>query len=385
MALGNISGWAQHDAQREEQFSYAYWTSKASDVRNNMGMIDSTNKTLAGPEHRLLPASEMWNEYLKVAQSRGIKPNYAAFKENYDKLVQQDNTQFMNLFTSAMAQGLDTDDIRESINANPEMKQRLTKLMMQSDPETQATLAPFLKEEQSFWDMVEESPLMFGGGALATGYAAKKFGPSLLNKLKPGGLGTTAGLAASGQLVEMALENFGVDKSTADKIGAATQIGLGGYVGKDFLTKEGRAKLFGQTKGEPAVAEKSGLSKRQQTKLDRNKAKLKTAREKVALAKKQYKGFKDAGFSKPGQMPIWGNLNYEGAQNASKRIEAAQREVNKIKKSIKYYEDLEKKKFRPGRPAVPPKTKPPGFKGVGRGAMALLPMAMGLYDWFNEE
>mgnify|MGYP003149854713 CR=1 FL=1 len=312
-------------------------------------MIDAKNKTLANPEHALLPASKMWNEYLKVAQSRGIRPNYAAFKQNYDKLVQQDNAQFMNLFTGAMAQGLDTDDIRKAVNANPEMKQRLTKLMMQSDPETQAAIAPFLKEEQSFWDMVGESPLMFGGGALATGYAAQKFGPSLLNKLKPGGLGTTAGLAASGQLVEMALENFGVDKSTADKIGAAAQVGLSGYVGKDFLTKEGRAKLFGQTKGQPAVPEKSGLSKRQQTKLDRAKIKMKAERLKGVLTEKETKA------------------------------------LGKYEKSIKYYEDLEKKKFRAAKPEVKPKTKPPGFKGYGRGAMALLPMAMGLYDWFNEE
>ena len=147
----------------------------------------------------------------------------------------------------------------------------------------------------------------------------------------------------------MALENFGVDKSTADKIGAATQIGLSGYVGKDLLTKRGRAELFGTTKGKAAVPEKSGLGKRQQSKLEKAKIKLKAARlSKVPTA-------------------------------------AEAKEIKKLEKSVKYYEDLEKKKFRPARPAVKPKTKPPGLKGYGKGAMALLPMAMGLYDWFNEE
>ena len=278
MALGSVQGWAQHDAQREEGFSYAYWTSKASDVRNNMGFIDAKNKTLAGPDHRLLPASEMWNSYLKTAQSRGIRPDYAAFKQNYDKLVQQDNSQFMNLFNGALAQGLDTDDIRKSINANPEMKHRLTQLMMQAPPDQQAQIAQFLKEDKSFWETVEENPLMYGAGALGAGYAAKKFGPGLLGKLKPGGLGTTAGLAMSGNLIQAALEKFGVDEATADKLGAATQVGLGAYVGKDFLTKKGREGLFGMTEGKAAVPERPGLTKKQTGTLKGRRAQLKKIR-----------------------------------------------------------------------------------------------------------
>jgi hypothetical protein len=241
MALGNMQAWAQHNQQKEDAFSYAYWTSKASDVRGNIGQIDVTNKTLAGPQHTLLPASQMWNEYLKAAQSRGIKPNYAAFRENYTKLKAQDDAQFLNMFTSAQMRGLKPKDIRKAINADPKMKQKLINAMMNTnDPELQAQIASLLQEEKSLRDKISENPLPYLAGGAGAYWGLKKFGPKIAG-FKPG-LGTAALLLGSGGMASDMLEGAGLSESEANLIGRGGVGALSAYLGRDAfraLTPEG--------------------------------------------------------------------------------------------------------------------------------------------------
>ena len=80
-----------------------YWQEKIDDVKGNIGSFDLENKTITGPQNKLLDASTMWNQYLKAAQSRGVKPDYTTWKQNYNLLVKQDNQQFLNTLDSAMA------------------------------------------------------------------------------------------------------------------------------------------------------------------------------------------------------------------------------------------------------------------------------------------
>ena len=248
MVMGSLEGWADYENQRLTSFDNQYWTSKIADVKGNLGSINREDKSFSAPQHSLLPVEQMWNQYLKAAQSRGIRPDYTLFKTNYENLKSLDDQQFLGLLNTASLAGLSQSKIKKSIHNNPEMKGRLEQLFMQSsdNPELQASIAPYLTEASggNILDTLTENPLLAGGLGYGGYQAYKKFGGGK-------GLGTSAMLPFSGDILAGFMENFGVEEGSAKDLGNIGQVGLGlglggagvaGEIGRLF-TPGGRAKL----------------------------------------------------------------------------------------------------------------------------------------------
>ncbi len=250
MVMGSLEGWADYENQRLTSFDNQYWTSKIADVKGNLGSINREDKSFSAPKHSLLPVEQMWNQYLKAAQSRGIRPDYTLFKTNYENLKELDNQQFLGLINTASLAGLSQSKIKKSIDNNPEMKARLEQLFMQSsdNPELQASIAPYLTESGggNILDTLTENPLLAGGLGYGGYQAYKRFGGG-----KGFGLGVSSMLPFSGDILAGLMENFGVEEGSAEDLGDIGQIGLGLGLGGASAAKEigrlftpgGRAKL----------------------------------------------------------------------------------------------------------------------------------------------
>tara|TARA_R110002050_G_scaffold17407_4_gene51732 strand:+ start:4997 stop:6250 length:1254 start_codon:yes stop_codon:yes gene_type:complete len=243
--------WDKFFAERNANYNNMYWQQKIDDVKTNTGSFDLESKVIQGPQNKLLDASSMWNQYLKSAKSRGVKPDYTTWKQNYNELVKQDNKQFLNTLDSAMASGMKIKDIQKAIVNDVSMKDRLMTVITEAeDLESKQRAAAYLKKpKKSIFEKALENPLTTAAAGYGAYTAAKKYMP----KKYLGGVGAGLGVAASGEIIQNALEAMGVEVQDADKLAALGQgglaAGLGGVQGaKDignllFGGKKGRAKL----------------------------------------------------------------------------------------------------------------------------------------------
>tara|TARA_Y100001938_G_scaffold139528_1_gene206505 strand:+ start:2383 stop:3669 length:1287 start_codon:yes stop_codon:yes gene_type:complete len=259
--------WDKFFAERNANYNNLYWQEKIDDVKGNIGSFDLENKTITGPQNKLLDASTMWNQYLKAAQSRGVKPDYTTWKQNYNLLVKQDNQQFLNTLDSAMASGMKIKDIQKAIVNDVSMKDRLMNVITQAeDLESKQRAAAYLKKpKKTIFEKMLDNPLTTAAGGYGAYKAAQKFMPNYTpwdgGKGGKGkfGFGGALGVAASGEVIQNALEAMGLDVQDADKLAALGQgglaAGLGGAQGaKDLATyifggKKGRKKIKGRYTG----------------------------------------------------------------------------------------------------------------------------------------
>ena len=239
--------WDKFFAERNANYNNLYWQEKIDDVKGNIGSFDLENKTISGPQSKLLDASSMWNQYLKAAQSRGVKPDYTTWKQNYNLLVKQDNQQFLNTLDSAMASGMKIKDIQKAIVNDVSMKDRLMNVITQAeDLESKQRAAAYLKKpKKTIFERMLENPLTTAAGGYGAYKAAQKFMPK---KFK-GGLGAALGVSASGEVIQNALEAMGLDVQDADKLAALGQGGLAAGLGGARGAKDVGRLLFGGTKG----------------------------------------------------------------------------------------------------------------------------------------
>ena len=236
MALGSVEGWQQHEAIKAQNFSDSYWMQKITDVQGNMGTIDRKNKTLTAPTGTLLPVEQMWNQYLKIAQNKGISADYVAFKTNYDKLKAQDDSQLLGLLNTAKLGGIGASKIRKIIKKNPELSSRIEKIWLSSanDPELQAAITPYLSAEGSdgILDTITENPLIAGGLGYGGYKAFQKFGS------KAPTLGTASMLPFSGEILSTLMQTMGIEEDAAKNLGNVGQVGLGLGLGGAGAIKE---------------------------------------------------------------------------------------------------------------------------------------------------
>jgi len=198
---GRAQKWQDYRNLRTNQLDENFWTKVTKEVRDNPGSIDTTNKAINFPTHLLESSDSLWKKYSDAAISKGLKPNYTQFLENYKLVKDYDNNKIAKLINSAATLGVKTRDIKKSLKANKDATTKLQKIMLNANPETQDLLAPYLTKDKTltdYWknvgkdimEMPGEHPLattILGAGALGGGaYGAYRGAKGAYNYMRPG-------------------------------------------------------------------------------------------------------------------------------------------------------------------------------------------------------
>ena len=99
--------------RRQEDFDASYWQSKVRQLQANSGDFNVKDKTISVPQQNVPTMGNMWNEYVKATQSRGIRPNYQQFVEQYSNLSNLSNYNVINTLQSAGLAGMTDTQIRK--------------------------------------------------------------------------------------------------------------------------------------------------------------------------------------------------------------------------------------------------------------------------------
>jgi len=169
-------------ALRQEKFDASFWESKIRGIMANSGEFNVKDKTLSIPQDTLANPTDMWNQYIKATQSRGLKPNYGQFIEQYNNLSKVKYSNLMNTLSSAEASGMSPKDIRKAIKNNPELTRLVNEAIKLAPNEDKAKLGLYVKPgSKSFLEAPMENLLTLGVG-LGGAYAAGKAGPIIAEK-----------------------------------------------------------------------------------------------------------------------------------------------------------------------------------------------------------
>lgn len=166
----------QRKAKRQSDFDAAFWETKIRNIMANSGTFNVKDKTISAPVVEIPDANSSWAEYTKAVASRGLKPNYEQFLQQYNNLKDVRTSALLNNLTSAQASGMSMKDIKKAIKKDPEI-QRLLKegIVANPDSEVKATLGAYLpKQKKSFMDALK-TPLIAGGAAAGTFLAPKAY------------------------------------------------------------------------------------------------------------------------------------------------------------------------------------------------------------------
>tara|TARA_R100000278_G_C5472226_1_gene164891 strand:- start:7 stop:954 length:948 start_codon:yes stop_codon:yes gene_type:complete len=163
-------------AKRQSDFDAAFWETKIRNIMANSGTFNVKDKTISAPVVEIPDANSSWAEYTKAVASRGLKPNYEQFLQQYNNLKDVRTSALLNNLTSAQASGMSMKDIRKAIKKDPEI-QRLLKegIVANPDSEVKATLGAYLpKQKRGFMDALK-TPLIAGGAAAGTFLGPKAY------------------------------------------------------------------------------------------------------------------------------------------------------------------------------------------------------------------
>ena len=123
----------------------------------------------------------MWNEYVKAVQSRGLRPSYQQFVDQYSTLQNLANYNVINTLQSAGLSGMTDKQIKKQIKNNPELRQQLLEIVKKT-PSAKAgeigykeLAAGYLTKEQTKTEWMQENPLKTLGGGAAAIWAANKY------------------------------------------------------------------------------------------------------------------------------------------------------------------------------------------------------------------
>ena len=108
-------------AKRQENFDASYWETKIRNIMNNSGTFNVKDKTITAPVVNIPNAQDSWQDYVKATTSRGLKPKYEQFLQQYNNLKDVRTSALLNNLTSAQASGMSMKDIKKAIKKDPEI------------------------------------------------------------------------------------------------------------------------------------------------------------------------------------------------------------------------------------------------------------------------
>lgn len=163
-------------AKRQNNFDASYWDTKIRNIMANTGSFNVKDKTITAPVVNIPNAQDSWEDYVKATTSRGLKPKYEQFLQQYNNLKDVRTSALLNNLTSAQASGMSMKDIKKAIKKDPEIQRLLTEgIVANPDSEVKATLGAYLpKQKKGFMDALK-TPLIAGGAAAGTFLAPKAY------------------------------------------------------------------------------------------------------------------------------------------------------------------------------------------------------------------
>ena len=74
---------ANRRASKGNKLDSLFWAKTAESIYSDIGSIDTENKSISFPTENLKSKEQLWNDYLSLAQSQGVRPDYAKFAQTY--------------------------------------------------------------------------------------------------------------------------------------------------------------------------------------------------------------------------------------------------------------------------------------------------------------
>tara|TARA_Y100001973_G_C5183772_1_gene326507 strand:+ start:237 stop:1172 length:936 start_codon:yes stop_codon:yes gene_type:complete len=165
--------------KRQADFDADFWESKIRNMVSNTGTFSVKDKTISIPQDNVSTPADMWNQYLRATESRGLKPDYRQFVDQYNNLNKIKTTKLLNTLGNAQASGMSTKDIRKAVKKDPELQALVKEAMNLLPNDQKAELGQYIAPGRKGF---LEDPMGNLGtlGAGAAGYfAATKGGPAI--------------------------------------------------------------------------------------------------------------------------------------------------------------------------------------------------------------
>ena len=165
--------------KRQADFDADFWESKIRDMVSNTGTFSVKDKTISIPQDNVSTPADMWNQYLRATESRGLKPDYRQFVDQYNNLNQIKTTKLLNTLGNAQASGMSTKDIRKAVKKDPELQALVKEAMNLLPNEQKAELGQYIAPGRKGFLEDPMGNLGTLGAGVAGYYGATKAGPAI--------------------------------------------------------------------------------------------------------------------------------------------------------------------------------------------------------------
>ena len=165
--------------KRQADFDADFWESKIRNMVSNTGTFSVKDKTISIPQDNVSTPADMWNQYLRATESRGLKPDYRQFVDQYNNLNQIKTTKLLNTLGNAQASGMSSKDIRKAVKKDPELEALVREAMNLLPNEQKAELGQYIAPgKKGFFEDPMSNLGTLGAGAVGY-YGATKAGPAI--------------------------------------------------------------------------------------------------------------------------------------------------------------------------------------------------------------
>ena len=165
--------------KRQSDFDADFWESKIRNMVSNTGTFSIKDKTISIPQDNVGTPADMWNQYLRATESRGLKPDYRQFVDQYNNLNKIKTTKLLNTLGNAQASGMSSKDIRKAVKKDPELEALVREAMNLLPNDQKAELGQYIAPGKKGFFEDPMSNLDTLGAGVAGYYGATKAGPAI--------------------------------------------------------------------------------------------------------------------------------------------------------------------------------------------------------------
>ena len=165
--------------KRQSDFDADFWESKIRNMVSNTGTFSIKDKTISIPQDNVGTPADMWNQYLRATESRGLKPDYRQFVDQYNNLNKIKTTKLLNTLGNAQASGMSSKDIRKAVKKDPELEALVREAINLLPNDQKAELGQYIAPGKKGFFEDPMSNLDTLGAGVAGYYGATKAGPAI--------------------------------------------------------------------------------------------------------------------------------------------------------------------------------------------------------------
>ena len=165
--------------KRQSDFDADFWESKIRNMVSNTGTFSVKDKTISIPQDNVSTPADMWNQYLRATESRGLKPDYRQFVDQYNNLNKIKTTKLLNTLGNAQASGMSSKDIRKAVKKDPELEALVREAINLLPNDQKAELGQYIAPGKKGFFEDPMSNLDTLGAGVAGYYGATKAGPAI--------------------------------------------------------------------------------------------------------------------------------------------------------------------------------------------------------------